>query len=259
MIIKTRMFAQLQQPFPLSCLLHGVIILGVCMVIGNADWPYTDKPPAEVVMEVKPEELPERTVPQKASLNPFAKESVWENLAVPAKEPAAAETAAGEAGPKSPAKANSSGSAAVLSAADAAAGDGVVAAGAGSQAMTGGTTAVAANTNTGGDGSGAVGADGDAPAAPAESTASIASRFAARVEANKEYPYMAVKRGQSGVVSVTATLSAAGNLESSFVAASSGVSVLDSAALQAVRNSCPFNHGAGKSITMTVPIRFSLQ
>jgi len=70
---------------------------------------------------------------------------------------------------------------------------------------------------------------------------------------------MAVKRGQSGVVSVTATLSAAGNLESSFVAASSGVSVLDSAALQAVRNSCPFSHGAGKSITMTVPIHFSLQ
>lgn len=255
MIIKTRMFAPLQQPFPLSCLLHGVIILGVCMVIGNADWPYTDKPPAEVVMEVKPEELPERTVPQKASLNPFAKESVWENLAVPAKESASTETAAGEAGPESPAKANSSGSAAVLSAA----GDGVVAAGAGSQAMTGGTTAVAANTNTGGDGSGAVGADGDAPAALAESTASIASRFAARVEANKEYPYMAVKRGQSGVVSVTATLSAAGNLESSFVTASSGVSVLDSAALQAVRNACPFNHGAGKSITMTVPIHFSLQ
>ena len=31
------------------------------------------------------------------------------------------------------------------------------------------------------------------------------------------------------------------------------------AALQAVRNSCPFSHGAGRSLTLTVPIHFDLQ
>ena len=259
MMVQTRVLAKLRQPFPLSCLLHAVVILGACVLIGETDLQLNDKPPAEVVMEVNPEELPERTVPQKASLNPFSKESVWENLAAPSKEAAPAEPAAAT-GAGSPAQEPSSGSAAVLPASEAAVGDGVSAAGSGSQAATGGTAAaVADNANTGGASSESVGTGSDAPSAPAESTASIASRFAARVEANKEYPYMAVKRGQTGVVSVSATLSAAGSLESSYVAASSGVSVLDNAALQAVRNSCPFSHGAGQSITITVPIHFSLQ
>lgn len=95
--------------------------------------------------------------------------------------------------------------------------------------------------------------------APTESLGSIAARFAARVEANKEYPYMAIKRGQSGVVSVTVTLFADGGLESVYVSGSAGVGVLDNAALQAVRSSCPFSHGAGRSITMTVPIHYDLQ
>ena len=261
MMVQIRMPALIRQPWMMSCLLHGVVILGACALFGEVDLQVQEKLPAEVVMEVAAEDLPERNVPQSVSLNPLAKESVWEKLMAPAQEqaqtepmaPAGTEGAGGEAAPV--------GSAAVLSAAEAAGGDGVTAAGSGSAAAVGGMAAGGSDTgNAESTVSGPAQESAPAPpAAPAESTASIASRFAARVEANKEYPYMAVKRGQSGVVSVTVTLSAEGALESSYISASSGVSVLDNAALQAVRNSCPFSHGAGRSLTLTVPIHFDLQ
>ena len=260
-MVQIRMPALIRQPWMMSCLLHGVIILGACALFGEVDLQVQEKPPAEVVMEVAAEDLPERNVPQNVSLNPLAKESVWEKQMAPAQEqvqpepmtPAGTEGAGGETAP--------AGSAAVLSAAEAAGGDGVTAAGSGSAAAVGG---MAAGGSDSGKAESTVSGPAQEvtpapPAAPAESTASIASRFAARVEANKEYPYMAVKRGQSGVVSVTVTLSAEGALESSYISASSGVSVLDNAALQAVRNSCPFRHGAGRSLTLTVPIHFDLQ
>ena len=70
---------------------------------------------------------------------------------------------------------------------------------------------------------------------------------------------MAMKRNQQGVVTVYATISAGGSLLDSGIAGSSGVSSLDKAALAAVRSSCPFEHGAGDTITITVPIHFYLQ
>lgn len=264
MMVQIQMSALLRRPLTLSCLLHGVVILGACALFSGTDWQVDAKPPAEVVMEVAAEDLPERSVPQTVSLNPFAKESVWEKLAAPVQEQSSAEPL-NPAGVESPAGEAATGSAAMLDATEAADGDGVTAAGPGSTAAAGGRAA------SGGDNGNYESAAADstaqaaepAPApvstAPAESTASVASRFAARVEANKEYPYMAVKRGQSGVVSVTVTLSAEGVLESSYISASSGVSVLDNAALQAVRNSCPFSHGAGRSLILTVPIHFDLQ
>lgn len=264
MMVQIRMPALLSRPLTLSCLLHGVVILGACALFSGTDWQVDAKPPAEVVMEVAAEDLPERSVPQTVSLNPFAKESVWEKLAAPVQEQSSAEPL-NPAGAESPAGEAATGSAAVLAATEAADGDGVTAAGSGSAAAVGGRAA------SGGDNGNYESAAADstaqaaepAPApvstAPAESTASVASRFAARVEAHKEYPYMAVKRGLSGVVSVTVTLSTEGALENSYISGSSGVGVLDNAALQAVRNSCPFSHGAGRSLTLTVPIHFDLQ
>lgn len=268
MTVQIKMSALLRRPFTLSCLIHGVVMLGACALFSGTDWQVDGKPPAEVVMEVAAEELPERSVPQTVSLNPFAKESVWEKLAAPAQEQSFAEPLA-PAGAESPAGEIAAGRAAVraavLAATEAVGGDGVTAAGSGSSAAAGGR---AASGGDKGNYTSAV-ADGTEQAAepapptvstePAESAASVASRFAARVEANKEYPYMAVKRGLSGVVSVTVTLSAEGALENSYISASSGVSVLDNAALQAVRDACPFSHGAGRSLTLTVPLHFDLQ
>ena len=50
-----------------------------------------------------------------------------------------------------------------------------------------------------------------------------------------------------------------GDFAGAYVSGSAGSSLLDNAALQAVQQSFPFPHGAGKSITLTVPIHFDLQ
>lgn len=92
-----------------------------------------------------------------------------------------------------------------------------------------------------------------------ESEADIAARFAARVEANKEYPYSAIARQQKGAVTTSVTLTADGSLVSASIVASSGIGSLDQSALAAVRASCPFAHGAGHSITIEVTTRFDLQ
>ena len=101
-------------------------------------------------------------------------------------------------------------------------------------------------------------AAGTAPQAPTESAGDIAARFAARVEANKVYPYSAVQRGQTGDVLVRVMLTADGGLLSAEVAVSSGVRSLDESALQAARRSCPFPHGAGHTITLEVGVVYHL-
>ena len=85
----------------------------------------------------------------------------------------------------------------------------------------------------------------------------VASRFAQAVEANKSYPYAAIRLNQQGIVTVNVTLDAAGNLISANVVSSAGAN-LDKAALNAVRNACPFSHGLNDSINMDVPVHFYL-
>ncbi len=85
-----------------------------------------------------------------------------------------------------------------------------------------------------------------------------ADRFARSVEANKKYPYMAVRRNVQGTVVVNVVLDAAGNLSS--VSVGSGVDgTIDNAAIAAVRAACPFQHGLNERLSMEVPVRFYLQ
>lgn len=86
---------------------------------------------------------------------------------------------------------------------------------------------------------------------------SVASRFAQAVEANKSYPYAAVRLNQQGVVTVNVTIDADGNLVGASVVSSGGKN-LDKAALNAVYASCPFPHGLNDSINMDVPVHFYL-
>ena len=86
---------------------------------------------------------------------------------------------------------------------------------------------------------------------------SVASRFAQAVEANKSYPYAAVRLNQQGVVTVNVTLDSSGNLISASVVSSAGKN-LDKAALNAVYAACPFPHGLNDSINMDVPVHFYL-
>lgn len=242
------------RPLPLSCVLHGVVLLGLGLFMSfQPEW-QTEIPMAEVEMAVSPEELPERHVPQAGSMNPFAENSVWKPSAekspsnTTANQPAGGDSDAVMMPPAASAAANGDG-APEGSTGSSDTGSGMD--GGGGKAGESGAGAGASDSTLGSEASGA----GNEPS---ESLASIASRFAARVEGNKEYPYMAVKRGQTGVVRVTVTISADGNLTSAYVSSSAG-SLLDNAAMQAVQQSCPFSHGAGKSITLTVPIHFDLE
>ncbi|SDG24464.1 protein TonB [Selenomonas sp. WCT3] len=242
------------RPLPLSCAFHGVILLALGLFMSfHPEW-QAEPPVAEVEMEVSPDELPERHVPQAGSLNPFAENSVWKP---PAQSPANSDPV------NQPSGGSDDGMVAPSTETPAANGDGVPVGSTGESGTGSGTLGTAGKaagkTSTGSGDSAPVAGDSGAGSGPSETLASIASRFAARVEGNKEYPYMAVKRGQTGVVRVTVTISADGDLASAYVSGSAGSSLLDNAAMQAVQQSCPFSHGAGKSITLTVPIHFDLQ
>lgn len=81
--------------------------------------------------------------------------------------------------------------------------------------------------------------------------------FANAVDANKQYPYMAVKRNIQGTVIIKVALDARGNL----ISVNSGgeaADILKQAALQAVRAACPFPNASGLPISFTTTIRFVL-
>ena len=237
------------KPFPLSCLFHGLILLIVGLWGSSYQPAYTQESEAAVEFEMTEQELAQVKEIQQVEPEPMsflsggAVESNYHQQAA-------------------------SGSQALLAADEAVAGgDGVVAAGQGNvQASEGGSSFAAGLTGTGtGD---TLGADNnistgstaiaESQPEPTESIGDIAGRFAARVEANKRYPSMAIRMDQQGVVMVYATLSADGNLLDYGVSSSSGYDNLDKAALKAVASSCPFSHGANGSITITVPIHFQL-
>ena len=237
------------KPLPLSCLCHGLILLIVGLWGSSYQPAYTQESEAAIEFEMTEQELAQVKEIQQVEPEPMsflsggAVESNYNQQAA-------------------------SGSQALLASDEAAAGgDGVVAAGQGNvQASEGGSSFAAGLTGTGtGD---TLGADNnistgstaiaESQPEPTESIGDIAGRFAARVEANKKYPSMAIRMDQQGVVMVYATLSADGNLLDYGVSSSSGYDNLDKAALKAVASSCPFSHGANGSITITVPIHFHL-
>lgn len=237
------------KPLPLSCLCHGLILLLVGLWGSSYQPAYSQEPEAAVEFEMTEQELAQVKEIQQVEPEPMSFNS-------------------GGAVESNYHQQAASGSQALLAAEEAVAGgDGVVAAGQGNvQASEGGSSFAAGLTGAGtGD---ALGADNnistgstaraESQPEPTESIDDIAGRFAARVEANKRYPSMAIRMDQQGVVMVYATLSAEGNLLDYGVSSSSGYDNLDKAALKAVASSCPFSHGANRSITITVPIHFQL-
>lgn len=237
------------KPLPLSCLCHGLILLLVGLWGSSYQPTYSQEPEAAVEFEMTEQELAQVKAIQHIEPEPM---SFLSGGAVECNyhQQAAA------------------GSQAVLASEEAAAGgDGAVAAGQGNvQSAEGGSSFAAGLTGTGtGDTQGADNnistgstAVAESQPEPTESIGDIAGRFAARVEANKRYPSMAIRMDQQGVVMVYATLSAEGNLLDYGVSSSSGYDNLDKAALKAVASSCPFSHGANRSITISVPIHFQL-
>ena len=104
-------------------------------------------------------------------------------------------------------------------------------------------------------------ASGQAPGAQKRTAdmAWIMEVFARRLEEKKDYPYIARKRGQAGTVLVRVRLQPSGELEDAVVVASSGVGRLDEAAIKLIRDACPFEHGTGRFLAVTVPITYVLK
>ncbi|MBF1696353.1 MAG: TonB family protein, partial [Selenomonas sp.] len=81
--------------------------------------------------------------------------------------------------------------------------------------------------------------------------------FWAAVNANKEYPYMALKRHLEGTTKITTTISASGAITNVSVSSSSGHSVLDEAAVAAAYAVGSYPNPTGKTVTVDTDVRFN--
>lgn len=252
-----QIFYIIKSPLSLSCFIHLAAFV-VLALIGSIYGIKAEEIPVETVIELEApvvEDMP-------------AEKGIWQaidsglfggSLADTITETITGRDSTDQNGDKS------GGEAAVLSSSEAVSGgDGVVAAGRGnSNAARGGTASGGTGQGTGNaattfaEPSDSIsGAGSGAPAG--ESDDSIADRFAAIVEQNKNYPHMAMKRNQQGIVEVYATIGIDGSLLDTGIVSSSGVASLDNAAIKAVQKSCPFSHQAGHTINITIPIYFTL-
>ena len=110
-----------------------------------------------------------------------------------------------------------------------------------------------------GAGAGASQGSGDSTA-PGTGTAPFdVAGFRAAVDANKEYPYMALKRHLEGTTTITTTISASGAITSVSVSSPSGHSVLDEAAVAAAYAVGSYPNPTGKTVTVDTNVRFNIQ
>lgn len=107
-----------------------------------------------------------------------------------------------------------------------------------------------------GEGTGDGYGSGDSGAEGTGSGAFDSEGFWEAVNANKTYPAMAVKRGITGSVGVTATLDADGNCIGA--SADGGPSILQKAAVNAVYAACPYPNATRQTITISVTVNFNL-
>lgn len=82
--------------------------------------------------------------------------------------------------------------------------------------------------------------------------------FRRAVDANKQYPYMAIKRRLEGRPIVTVTVSASGSIAGVSLSSPSGHSMLDEAAVNAVYAVGSYPNPTNDTVTFNVPISFTL-
>ena len=93
---------------------------------------------------------------------------------------------------------------------------------------------------------------------PARDLTALVQEFRKQILKKKIYPVAARKKGQQGVVHVLIELDKEGNLVELQVTQSSGYKVLDKSAISLIKRATPFKHGADQSITIEMPIKYSL-
>ena len=111
--------------------------------------------------------------------------------------------------------------------------------------------------NGSGEGTGAGQGTGDANVSGTGSAPFDTNGFWAAVNANKEYPYMALKRHLEGTTTITTTISASGAITSVTVSSPSGHSVLDEAAVAAAYAVGSYPNPTGGPVIVDTPVRFN--
>jgi protein TonB len=91
-----------------------------------------------------------------------------------------------------------------------------------------------------------------------DSGAELAARVGAAFEARKTYPEAARRRGAEGVVRLRLRVSGDGRLLAAKLAASSGSSLLDRAALELASSVFPLDNTARRELEFVLAVRYSL-
>ena len=110
-----------------------------------------------------------------------------------------------------------------------------------------------------GSGSGAGQGSGDGNVSGTGSAPFDTNGFWAAVNANKEYPYMAMKRRLEGTTTIVTTISASGAITSVSVASSSGHGILDDAAVAAAYAVGSYPNPTGATVSVTTNVSFSIR
>lgn len=110
-----------------------------------------------------------------------------------------------------------------------------------------------------GSGSGAGQGSGDGNVSGTGSAPFDTNGFWAAVNANKEYPYMAMKRRLEGTTTIVTTISASGAITSVSVASSSGHGMLDDAAVAAAYAVGSYPNPTGGTVSVTTNVSFSIR
>ena len=110
-----------------------------------------------------------------------------------------------------------------------------------------------------GSGSGAGQGSGDGNVSGTGSAPFDTNGFWAAVNANKEYPYMAMKRRLEGTTTIVTTISSSGAITSVSIASSSGHGVLDDAAVAAAYAVGSYPNPTGATLSVTTNVSFSIR
>ena len=110
-----------------------------------------------------------------------------------------------------------------------------------------------------GSGSGAGQGSGDGNVSGTGSAPFDTNGFWAAVNANKEYPYMAMKRRLEGTTTIVTTISASGAITSVSVASSSGHGMLDDAAVAAAYAVGSYPNPTGATVSVTTNVNCSIR
>jgi len=100
---------------------------------------------------------------------------------------------------------------------------------------------------------------GEGAAKAADPAAALSARLGAFIEKNKIYPPAARRRGTKGVVYLSLSVNAKGELSSIKSARSSGSRLLDEAAINLLRSAFPLEQGPGRELNLVLAIRYDLK